>query len=124
MRFAICKGETRDGGRESGIAKPTTDGAGGRELEVEEGPASQDANVLFRTGGADSGIGTSVGVGVGVGVGPVHEISLVSGSMGGVTVSCRLLPPIGRDNAAVEGMSCNAAATPPGGDAPVGAGLM
>lgn len=120
MGFAICKGGSRGGERESGIAKSTTDGAGNKELEVEAGPASQDANDLFRTGGADAGIGT--GIEVGAGVGPVEEISLSSGTAHGATISCRLLPSRERNRAAVEGMSSNAGATAPGGGTSVGSG--
>ena len=94
MGFAIWKGEARDGGRESGMAQSLTDGAGSKELDVEVGPASQDANDLFRTGGEDNSKGTGVGVGVGVGVSAVDEI-FISDPAYGVTISCHLLPSRG-----------------------------
>lgn len=86
MRFAICKGETRDGGRESGKAKPMTDEAGGKglEMEMEVAPASENANDLVRTGGMDA----DTGAGVGAVVDPVDKISLVSGSAHAATISC------------------------------------
>ena len=89
MGFAIWKGEARDGGRESVMARSMTDGAGSKELDVEMEPTSQDASDLFRTGGADTSKGT--GVGVVVGVGAVDE-RFISDPAYGVSISCHLLP--------------------------------
>lgn len=92
MRFAIWKGEARDGGRESGMAQSITDGAGSKELDIEVGPASQDANDLFRTGGGHTSKGTDVDVDVGESA--VDEM-FISGPAYGVAISCHLLPPRG-----------------------------
>jgi hypothetical protein len=77
--FAICKGETRDSGREPGS----------KGLEVEATPAAED---VARAGGVDTSIGA--GVGVGVGVGAVDKISL-SGSAHGATITCCVVSPRG-----------------------------
>jgi hypothetical protein len=64
------------------MAKPMMDGAGSKVLEVEAGPASQDAHDLFRTGEvvADRRIGVDVDVGA------VDEM-LISGSVCVVAIS-------------------------------------
>ena len=75
------------------MERPTTDEAGGKGLEVEVASASQDANDLFRTGSVDAGTGISVDVGAGVDA--VDEISLISGSVHGATISCWVCPSRG-----------------------------
>jgi hypothetical protein len=92
MRFAIWKGEASEAGRESGMAQSMTDGAGSKELDVEVGPASQDANDLFRTRGADTSKGTDVGVDVGVGA---VDKMFISDPAYAVAISCHLLPSRG-----------------------------
>jgi len=122
----LSKGGTRDGGGEAGVEKLTMGEAGRKGVEVEATPASQDVNVVFRTGGVDNG-GTGVSVGVGAGVEAVDIISPMSGNSGsvhGATISCCAVPSRGRDNVAAGGISCSAVATEPGRDASVGRGLV
>ena len=71
---ALGKGGTQDGG-EAWMEEPTTDEVVSKELEAEAVPASQDAKDMLRTGGA------------GRGVDAVDKISLMSGSVHGVTIS-------------------------------------
>jgi hypothetical protein len=70
-----------------------TDEAGGKGLEVEAAPASQDANDELRTGGVDASAGASVGVGVGVDA--IDNISLMSGPAHGATISGCVVPSRG-----------------------------
>jgi len=80
MRFALCRGVTRDDGWEAGTGKSTTPGVREVKLEVEAGYASQDADDVFGTGGADAG--TRAGVGL------VDDIP----SLFDVAISCCWLP--------------------------------
>jgi hypothetical protein len=62
MRFALCRGETCDVGREAGTGKSTAYGVRNMKLEVEAGYASQDADDVFGIGGADAGTHAGVGL--------------------------------------------------------------
>ena len=77
MRFAPCRGETRDDGWEAGAGKSTTYGVGNMKLEVEVGYGSQYADDVF---GAD--VGTRAGVGL------VDDIP----ALFDVAISCCWLP--------------------------------
>jgi hypothetical protein len=62
MRFALCGGGTRDDGWEAGTGKSTASGVRNIKLEVEAGYASQDADDVLGTGGADAGTRAGVGL--------------------------------------------------------------
>ena len=85
---ASSKGTTPDGGGEAGIEELTTDKAGSKGSEA--ALSSQDANDLFRTGVANTGVGASVGVGIGMD--KVGKISPMSGSAHGSAISSRVVP--------------------------------
>ena len=113
---AFSEGRKWDGGEEAGTEKSTTDEAGGKGLEAEAASASQEIDDSFGTRRVDSGTGS--GVSVGAGVDAVYRISVVSGSVHGVSTSSSVVPSSGQDNVAVGGMSCSAL----GDDASVGCG--
>ena len=52
--------DTRDGGGEAWMEKPTTDEAGSRGLEVEAAPESQDSNDSIRAVLSDSVHGATI----------------------------------------------------------------
>ena len=87
---ASSKGTTPDGGGEAGIERWMTDEAGSKGLGAEAVLSSQDANDLFRTGGANTGVGASVVVDTGMD--KVDKISLMSGFAHGSTISSRVVP--------------------------------
>lgn len=86
MRFALCRGEACDDGREAGTGKSTAYGVRNMKLKVEAGYASQDADDVFGIGGADAG--TRPGVGICAGVGLVDDIP----ALFDVAISCCWLP--------------------------------
>jgi hypothetical protein len=56
--FALSKGEG-----EGGMATPTIDEAGGKYMDEEAGPTSQDVNALLRTGVSDGDADAETGLG-------------------------------------------------------------
>ena len=59
-------------------------------LGVEAAPASQDADVMCRTGGVNAGTGATVNVGAGMD--KAVKDSLMSGFASGATISCSVVP--------------------------------
>ena len=122
---ALDKGGTRDGGRETGVEKPTTDDAGSKGLEAQAAPVSRDANDLLRTGGVPVDAGTGGSIGAGADADVVDRNSLVmSCSAHNATISPCVVPSRGRVNASAERTSCNTTNTVPDGDASVKCGLV